>query len=398
MNHTTGELKMSTFRDAALGKEVKVDEGTLFRAEERMSNSRARLLLQQPFYGVLLSMIDFIPEGAIPTMATDGSKIFYNPDFVMGLTDDEVYGVLLHEISHCVYMHCTAKRRLNRAHHRWNIAADYAINLEIKDMGYTLPSIALLDNKYRDMNAEQIYDELPEDCEHMQTMDMHIDNSDESSWDDMEDQIITAYEMSKNDKSRGHTPAGLQRWIDKLRKNKVKWERIFHRYVGQALAKDDYSFVRVNKRFLGQGMYLPDLRSYIIGNVVIAIDTSGSISRNCLEQFAAEINKISYLVSEVTAMTCDASVHEVVKIRSFENWLNKLQMKGGGGTAFEPVFDEVKKQKMIPELLIYLTDAYGSFPDKQPGYPVLWCVTSQGGMDYIPWGQKVLMPNDKGDW
>jgi predicted metal-dependent peptidase len=390
---------MSKFRDQAIGKEVEVDPTILHKARERMGNSRARLLLQQPFYGVLLSMVDFIPESSIPTMATDGVKVYYNPIYVMDeLTDDETFGVILHEISHCIYLHCTQKRRLNRAHHRWNCSCDYAINLEIKDMGYSLPQGVLLDNKYRDMNAEQIYDKLPEDCENLSTLDFHIDNSDEAAWDDMEDKIITAWEMTKNHKGKGDAPAGMKRWIDKLRKSRVRWERVFHRYVGQALAKDDYSFTRVNKRFLGQGIYLPDMRSYIIGSVVIAIDTSGSIGRNCLEQFAAEIAKIGHLVDEITAMTCDAQVHEVVKIKRFENFIKKLQMKGGGGTDFRPVFNKVKDLKMNPELLIYLTDAYGSFPEKKPQYPVLWCVTSEDGMNYIPWGQKVLLPNDKGEW
>jgi predicted metal-dependent peptidase len=393
---------MSTFRDRAVGQEAEIDPTVIHNAAERMGNSRARLLLQQPFYGVLLSMVDFLPEVAIPTMATDGVKVYYNPEFVMELTDDEVFGVILHEISHCIYLHCTQKRRLNRAHQRWNYACDYAVNLEIKDMGYALPSKILLEQKYRDMNAEQIYDQLPEDDQALAGLgspfDIHIDNSDESSWDDMEDKIITAYEMTKNQKGKGNTPAGLKRWIDKLRKAKVRWERIFHRYVGQALAKDDYSFTRVNKRFLGQDMYLPDMRSHIIGSVVIAIDTSGSIGRNCLEQFAAEIAKIGHLVSEITAMSCDAQVHEVVQIRKFENFMKKLQFKGGGGTAFEPIFDKVKEMKMQPELLIYLTDAWGSFPQKQPMYPVLWCVTSEAGMDHIPWGQKVLLPNEKGEW
>ncbi len=390
---------MSTFRDQAVGKEVEVDPTVLHNARERMGNSRARLLLQQPFYGVLLSMVDFIPEAAIPTMATDGTKVFYNPVYVMDeLTDDETFGVILHEISHCIYLHCTQKRRLNRAQHRWNCACDYAINLEIKGMGYALPQRVLLDQKYREMNAEQIYDDLPEDCEHLSTLDFHIESSDEAAWDDMEDKIITAWEMTKNHKGKGDAPAGMKRWIEKLRKSKVRWERIFHRYVGQALAKDDYSFTRVNKRFIGQGMYLPDMRSHIIGNVVIAVDTSGSIGRNCLEQFAAEIAKIGHLVDEITAMTCDAQVHEVVKIKRFENFIKKLQMKGGGGTDFRPVFNKVKEMKMQPELLIYLTDAYGSFPEKQPQYPVLWCVTCEDGMNWIPWGQKVLLPNDKGDW
>lgn len=393
---------MSIFRDQALGQEVKIDPAILHKSAERVGTSRARLLLQQPFYGVLLSMVDFIPEAAMPTMATDGAKVYYNPMFVDELTDDEIFGVILHEISHCIYLHCTGKRRLNRAHKRWNYACDYVVNLEIKDMGYALPSKALLEQKYREMNAEQVYDQLPEDDAALAGLgtpfDIHIDNSDESSWDDMEDKIITAYEMTKNQKGKGNTPAGLKRWIDKLRKSRVRWERIFHRYIGQALAKDDYSFTRVNKRFLGQDMYLPDLRSHIIGSVVIVIDTSGSIGSNCLEQFAAEIAKISHLVEDITAISCDAAVHEVVKVRKFENFLNKLQMKGGGGTDFRPAFDKVKELKLQPELFIYLTDAYGSFPEKQPQYPVLWVVTAEDGMSWIPWGQKVLMPNDKGEW
>lgn len=386
---------MSDFRDLAKTQEATVDPAVLHKAKDRMSKSRARLMLQQPFYGVLLSMIDFVPEPALPTMATDGSRVYYNPEFAMELDDDEVFGVLLHEISHCIYLHCTQKRRLNREHHRWNVAADYAINLEIKDMQYKLPRMALLDEKFREMNAEQIYDALPNDCSHLKTLDMHIENSDSKQWDDMEEKIISAYEMTKNSKSQGKMPGGLKRWIDKLRKAKVNWARIFHRYVGQALAKDDYSFVRANRRFIPQDIYLPDLRNHIIGNVVVAVDTSGSIGKKCLEQFGAEMAKISHLVDEVTAISCDAKIHEVVKIRKFQNFLKnvKFGFKGGGGTDFRPVFDLVKERKMQPELLIYLTDTYGSFPYKAPQYPVLWCITEEEGR--VPWGQAVYIPNDK---
>jgi len=385
---------MSVFKNQATGTEKKIDPIVLKKAEDRMGISRARLLLQQPFYGVLLSMTDFVAESVIDTMATDGSKVYYNPEFVMSLTDDEVYGVLLHEISHCIYLHCTPKRRLNREQHRWNVSCDFAINLEIRGMGYTLPRSALLDEKFKDMNAEQIFDGLPVDSSKFKTLDDHIELSDENKWDDMEDKVIAAYEMTKNTKSRGSVPTGLQRWIDKIRKSKVRWERIFHKYVGQALAKDDYSYVRINKRYAPQDIYLPDLRSYIIGSVVVAVDTSGSIDETCLKQFAAELSKISYLVDQVTAMSCDAQVHEVVKIKKFDNFLTKLKFKGGGGTDFRPVFDKVKELKIQPELLVYLTDSYGSFPDKHPNYPVLWCLTDENG--HVPWGQSVYIPSTKG--
>jgi predicted metal-dependent peptidase len=390
---------MSTFKDSTAGKEKEVDPTILHNAQERMGNSRARLLLQQPFYGVLLSMTDFIPETSIETMATDGTKVYYSPVFVMELTDDEVYGVLLHEISHCIYQHCTPKRRMNREHHRWNVASDFAINLEIKDMGYALPPNLLLDNKYRDQNAEQIYDSLPVDSSKLKTFDMHIEASDESSWDDMEDRIITAYEMTKNSKGKGNLPAGLQRWIDKLRKSKVKWERVFHRYVGQALAKDDYSYTRVNKRYLGQGIYLPDLRSYGLGNVVLLVDTSGSIGRVCLEQFASEINKISHLISEITVITCDCQVNEIVKINQFSDFLKKIKFKGGGGSDFNPAFNAIKEKGIRPELLVALTDMMISVPEKAPPYPIIWCITSHEGMNQAPkYGAKVELPNDKGEW
>jgi predicted metal-dependent peptidase len=394
---------MSDFRDNAKGTGKEVDSATAALADRYMSEVRAKLLLKQPFYGVLLSMTDFIPESVIPTMATDGIKVYYNPEFVVKLSEAERNGVLLHEISHCIYLHCNPARRLNRDRMRWNYAADYAINLEIRDLGYTLPKEVLLDEKYRNMNAEMIYDKLPKEEDALKalggTLDTHIEPADGTEdWDDMEDKIISAFEMTKdyydNSKNHGKFPGGIKRWIEKMRKSKVKWERIFHRYIGQALAKDDFSYERFNRRLLPQDIFLPDMRNHIIGSVVLGIDTSGSITPKILEQFAAELAKISHLTNEVTVMTCDAKVHEVVKIRKMENFLKKIKFKGGCGTDFRPVFKEVEDRKIAPELLIYLTDAWGSFPQKRPQYPVIWCLTTGSNSKGIPWGQKVEMPPD----
>lgn len=364
----------------------------LHKAKEKMGISKAKLLLHQPFYGVLMSMLDCFPEKSIPTMATDGKNIYYNPEYCLSISDDEVIGVILHEVSHCVYMHLSPQRRLNRDKRRWNFATDYVINLEIKNMGYSLPENILYDHKFSNMNAEQVYDLLNEEntakCE---TLDFHIYNED-VDWDDMEDKVITSYEIAKSGDSFGNMPESIKRFIDRIRKSRVKWERVFHKYIGQALSKDDYSYTRINKRCVGQGIFLPDLRSKKIGNVVVAVDTSGSITKEIIEQFAGELAKVSYLVSEVTVITCDAAVHEVVKINNFKEFLSKIKFSGGGGTDFRPVFEEVKNKKIIPELLIYLTDCFGTFGEKPPQYPVLWCCTEEDGMQHVPWGQKVLIP------
>jgi len=364
-------------------------------ANKKMSDLKAILLLKQPFYGVLLSMTDFIPEATIPTMATDGVRIFFNPKYVLELSDDERKGVLMHEISHCIYLHCTPKRRLNRDPKRWNVATDFVVNLELKDMKYTLPANVLLDEKYRNMNAEQTYDALPKDISDMETLDTHMNSADEE-WDDMEDRVISAYEMTKDfyaDKNHGNLPGGITRWVDKMRKAKVKWERIFHKYVGQALAKDDYTYERCNRRLLSQDIYLPDLRNHIIGNVVVAVDTSGSITKKIIETFAAELYKVSHLVEEVTVITCE--VHEVVKIRKMDDFMKKIKFLGGGGTDFRPAFRTIEDMRVIPELFIYLTDLYGTFPDKVPPYPVLWVAICEGNVDSVPFGQVTVMPEDK---
>lgn len=390
---------MSDFRENSKGKSEEFPPEVVEKAKKHIDKVRAKLLLKQPFYGVLLSMADITATNELPTLATDGVRIFYNPGFVAKLTEQEANGVMMHEISHCIYLHCTPKRRLNRDRQRWNIACDYAINLEIDEMPpeYQLPKGVLLDRKYSNMNAEQIYDELPKDVSHLETMDTHIEQMDGTEdWDDMEDKIIAAYEGTKdfyeNEKNQGKLPSGIRRFIEKMRKARVRWERIFHRYVGQALAKDDFSYTRCNRRYMPQDIYLPDLRNHIIGNVVIGVDTSGSITKEILEQFSAELAKVSYLVDEVTVMSCDARVQEVVKINKMQQFMDKLEFRGGGGTAFEPVFDKVKELNLAPELLIYLTDTYGSFPEKQPAYPVLWCITDENGR--VPWGQAVYIPKE----
>lgn len=378
-------------------KEISAD--ILEKAEKKLGATRAKLLLKNPFFGVLLSMTDFIREDSLPTLATDGTKIYYNPTFVARLNDAEVYGVCLHEISHCIYLHCNPKRRLNREQHKWNISIDYAINIEIKDMGYTLPqgSGILLDERFRNHNAEMIYDMLPKDVSKMSTFDVHIEPSDGTvAWDDMEDKILSVYEMTKDDsKEAGKLPGGLKKWIEKIKKSKVKWERIFHRYVGQALAKDDYSYIRPNRRYISQDLYLPDLRNYKLGKLCVAVDTSGSISDRQLEDFAAELYKINYLIEETIVITCDADIQNVYRVKKLDPELfKKIQFNGRGGTSFIPPFDYIEKEKEPIELFIYFTDSYGSCPQKAPKYPVIWLYTDLDS-PHQPWGHHVHMPNDK---
>lgn len=371
--------------------------------KDRISNLKTQLIVEHPFFGVFLSNTDMMEEKNIPTLATDGMHIYYNEDFFNQLKDIELKAVLMHEIFHMVYSHCSKKRRGIRYPKKWNIAADYAINWEIQEMHSTDPkNIKLpnniiingktfkifLDNKYKNMFVEQIYDLLPENVANEDGIDIHMDMpSDEEKEKAIEDRILSSYESTKND---GKVPSGISRAIDEIRKSRVPWSRIFQRYLSSALAKDDYSYSVPNRRFIGQGFYMPSLMSYKIGTVAVAIDTSGSIGKNELSAFANELKKVSALISEVIVMSCDIRVNSFEIIRNASDFMNAVRkLNGGGGTDFRAPFEELKKRKIAPEVFIYLTDGEGKFPEKRSiRYPTIWVMTKNYK---APFGMTVQM-------
>jgi predicted metal-dependent peptidase len=122
----------------------------------------------------------------------------------------------------------------------------------------------------------------------------------------------------------------------------------------------------------------------------VAVDTSGSITAEQLESFAAEISVLAGLCSELLLLSCDAKVHETIQLGEFSSRLRSLRMTGGGGTDFRPVFDHLRATRHRPDALIYMTDGDGIYPDRAPrDYPVLWCIS---GVGKPPWGASLLMP------
>ena len=97
-------------------------------------------------------------------MATDGVSLYYNPDFVETLNAATLAGTLAHEVMHPALHHHV--RRSGRDPKRWNEACDYAINPLLVDAGLSLPEGVLLDNRFRGMSAEQIYNLLETESEH----------------------------------------------------------------------------------------------------------------------------------------------------------------------------------------------------------------------------------------
>jgi predicted metal-dependent peptidase len=166
---------------------------------------------------------------------------------------------------------------------------------------------------------------------------------------------------------------------------KLDWRDVLRRYLSAA-AKSDYAWTPPNRRYIARGLYLPSLRSETLGPVVVGVDTSGSIDDPTLAAFAAEISAImdEAAPAAIHVVYCDAAVKAT---ESFEPGdMIRLTPRGGGGTAFRPVFDWVAQSDIRPVCAVYLTDLDGEDFGAAPGYPVLWVST---GSTVAPFGEVI---------
>lgn len=389
----------------------------------RIQKARTALLLDHPFFGSLLYRLKDRESHAVKTMATDGVSLLWNPEFVETLTAATLAGTLAHEVMHPALRHHL--RRSRREPKRWNIACDYAINPLLVDAGLKLPEGVLLENRFRGMSAEQIYNLLeseeesdPNGDNDQQSTDSTDSNgspdgnessdpsapetdggigqvldgpreSDDSpseqeqarEWEIAVKQAITVAQQA------GKVPAGLNRTMEGAAEAAVNWRELLRRLWSESTAAD-YSWMRPNRRHLWNGLYLPGVVREGVGEIVIAVDCSGSISGRQLRLFEAEARSIleGQRPERVYVLYFDAVVQKVETYEAGQPI--SLNPVGGGGTEFAPCFNWVEKRGIMPQTMVFLTDLYGSFPCSAPSYPVLWAST---GRHQAPFGEVIPM-------
>jgi predicted metal-dependent peptidase len=354
------------------------------------SKAKVKMILRHPFFAVLALHLEEKQVEGLPTTATDGRHLFVNGAWAKTLDDEEKIFVVAHEVLHCALGHIW--RRGTRDPQRWNVAADYMINLMLVKAGLKAPKDCLLDPKYEGMSAEEIYDKLPatknekplcvflEDC-HGKEPGLSR-KALEEEWKGILAEAAMVAKM--HDKM----PAGLERLIRDILEPKMRWDQLLDQLVSE-VTREDYEIDHPDRRFLTEyGIYLPDLVSekrYI----AVAVDSSGSISNDDLKAFVAETVGIirSKGVSRVRVMSCDARVHVDQVVEPHDEI--PMDFPGGGGTDFRPVFERLDEDPTDkPALLVYLTDGYGTYPKDEPQYPVLW-VVKNGDVEKVPFGIRV---------
>jgi len=187
----------------------------------------------------------------------------------------------------------------------------------------------------------------------------------------------------------GKLGGGMARMVDHLLQPQLPWRMLLARYM-TAVARDDYSFTRPSSRREAGGAIYPSLRSSQISLTVI-VDTSGSIVDDEMNSFVSEINAIKgQMRARVTLHACDAQMAENGPwiYETWEEMTMPEDFQGGGGTDFCPAIEWVNSGDQPPDLLVYFTDAQGSFPEVEPCYPVIWLVK---GKSPVPWGQRIQL-------
>ena len=382
-------------------------------AARALNAARARLILgrdaKSAFFATLVLRLESSPAWDAETIATDGRVLQYNPEFVMALSAPELAGVLCHEVMHCALAH--PARRGARGSMLWNIACDLAINPLLLDAGVALPAGRLMpgDGKFTELpagkSAEEYYAVLmkgkddpgdgdgsgtgaascdPGGCGQVVDPihgDPAVSQATEAEWK------VAVVQGQQAANGRGQLPAGLGRAVDHAIHPPADWRSVLREFVA-CHAKNDYSWNRPNRRFLAQGLYMPGLHSEELGNVVLAVDTSGSIDQKMLSLFAVEVNAVlaAYDCS-VTVLYHDTEIHRVQIWNSVDGPL-VLDPVGGGGTSHVCVFDWIDQFGIDPACVVCLTDLETEFPVSIPTASVLWAVPDRVAAQ-PPFGQVI---------
>lgn len=407
--------------EKALKAAAELINDTTAKQKQRIDDNVTAIVLSHAFFASLLLTLKRQPRLDIPTMATDGVYIYWNPFFTESLDDQEIRGVLVHEVLHCALAHLWRKQP-TWDHGLANQAADYAINnyLDTYNKGVApqqqlrLPECGLIDHQYDGLAFEQIYailmknppqkgpggggqgDGFTSEGEFLAPGQLPQkgdkdgqgggqpgagETVTEADWGNRVEQARQAARIM------GHLPGDFDRLLGELTKPEVDWINVLARFLDQH-RKDDYDWAVPDRRYLSQGFYLPDLHSEGAGTFAVCMDTSGSVDDELLNRFASELQDVMNRVKPeaVWVIYCDAEVnhHEVFKAGD----QLVLHPKGGGGTAFAPAFEFIEEHIRECAATIYFTDGYGSFPSQHPEHPVLW-ITYGLGAEEFPFGDVV---------
>tara|TARA_R100000742_G_C4276446_1_gene97522 strand:- start:98 stop:1339 length:1242 start_codon:yes stop_codon:yes gene_type:complete len=388
--------------------------GKELTTEQRLSKAVVDIMANPKYVALagILMIGDRTLDDKIPTACTDGRNELYGKEFTDSLTDAELRFVILHENYHKLYRHLTTWKHLCDENAQLaNMSMDYVINLKItddnKDGFAVMPEMGLLDEKYRDMDTAQVFKLLkdnppPEDSggdgegdsgSGSGSSDGQQGNKSPQGFD--EHNWAGASEMSADEQRElakdideairqgamiaGKLGSGGDRDLAELLEPQIDWREVLREFITSTCSGSDYStWQRPNRRYISAGVYMPSGISEQVGELVVAIDTSGSIGQNELGHFLSEVKSICEVVKpdKVRLLYWDTQIcqDEKYEMHEIDDLVKSTKPKGGGGTMIECVPEHMTKEGIKPQACIVLTDGYLGGSWGKWSCPVLWCI------------------------
>lgn len=391
----------------------------------RLTNLRALMLKEYPFFGELMMMLRF-GVADCETAYTDMKHIVFDPDFAGRLSDEELKFVFMHEVMHCVLKHCVRGEGL--ISEIYNIACDIVVNSNI--LYYMGQSDIKIDGVYamhRTPNGEEGYRYSAEDVYRMlliqgnggnggsrergneskqidsrNTNTGRIDTHEIWSRTEVNEAVTGQWDKAvKEYGGKGYSPDSFMppavRGLldDWLQNRQVNWKELLYDYIRMVYDSSDYSFSPPDRRFSDYDYILPDDHPELteqLRDIWFCVDTSGSISREELSEICGEIANIYHEITKVEGMISffDTRVTEPVEFSCREE-LMEMKPVGGGGTSFVRIFRYLDQNMRdhLPAAIVILTDGYAEMPEESMalGVPVIWLLLKEH--EDMPWGKSV---------
>ena len=374
---------------------------TQLTAEQRLSKNITAIMGHEryiAFAGVMMIGISAIKDDC-PTAYTNGRDEYYGRAFVDDLTDPEFRGLILHENYHKLWRHLITWMWMFMENPKLaNMACDYVINLiihlENRDGFAVLPKGALLDERFANMSAAQVYkilkqeqEDSPDDSDQGEG-EGNGAGLDEHDWEgaqemSADEQRELAQEIDQAIRqgalTAGKVGSGGNRAIDQLLQPEVNWREVLREFITETCrGNDDSTWRQPSRRHLAMGILRPSGITERVGELVIAIDTSGSIGQQELTKCLSEIKGVCDTVrpESIRILYWDTKVcaEEVYGVHGtpLEQLTQTTKPAGGGGTMVQCVPDYIQKNNINAQAVIVLTDGYLGGDWGAWTMPLLW--------------------------
>jgi predicted metal-dependent peptidase len=371
--------------------------------KQKLSLGKTALVVDNAFIASLLCSlkVTWDEKADPPTMVTDGHMLTVTPSYAEHLTAQQMRWALANITMRLVF-NCNLRCRIGqRDPVKWDIACDVMINSllegEKRDgrstVGERPPHAIYNPGLYEagHKTIEGIYALLPDPTPEQEANRQGVVIFDGSEAEQSEQAARMQVRVAQaRDVARmaGNLSESMARFVGKELTPRIRWQDQLRSFFTKRLATE-MSWARPSRRGLAQGILRPGKDGTGMEEIMVAVDLSGSVSPDELQEFLTELRAIK--------VDCNPSrthvlyfASEVTKYESFgqDDELD-LRPNGTGGTRFSPIFRYCREHDIEPAAAVILTDLYCGDFGSTPEYPVLW--VSTGAQGPAPFGEVIML-------